>query len=311
VGAEHDVDVRQSWAYSDSVFDVPLLNAVRNPTAVNPDPRLRVIATLRRWPTLHLDAPPGVPKVAGVEPFMALRPFMRRRRTRTPASTSTAPSAAAHRSGDRRRQPPQLLRHGCGVAHRRPQRAAAPLPRQGRGVRRADRRQMAKAMGGIRVERGTGSDEPLWAAARALAAGELVAMMPQGTIPRGRAFFEPELQGRWGAAKLAATSGAPVIPIGIWGTEKVWPRSAKLPNVTNLVRPPLVTIRVGEPVAGLTGDDVDGDTRRIMAAIADLLPPEARERREPTDAELAATFPDGRIPADGGDAELHRRPGTD
>ena len=68
------VDVRQSWAYSDSVYDVPLLNAVRHPTAVNPDPRLRLVAAVRRWPTLHLDAPPGVPKVAGIEPFQAMRP---------------------------------------------------------------------------------------------------------------------------------------------------------------------------------------------------------------------------------------------
>jgi putative phosphoserine phosphatase/1-acylglycerol-3-phosphate O-acyltransferase len=78
-----------------------------------------------------------------------------------------------------------------------------------------------------------------------------------------------------------------------------------------VTRPPRVTIRVGEPVAGLTGDDVDGDTRRIMAAIAELLPPESRWRREPTPAELAATFPNGKVPADGGTAELRRRPGTD
>ena len=44
-----------------------------------------------------------------------------------------------------------------------------------------------------------------------LAAGEVVAIMPQGTIPRGPAFFEPKLKGRWGAARLAHISGAPVI----------------------------------------------------------------------------------------------------
>ena len=62
---------------------------------------------------------------------------------------------------------------------------------------------LATAMGGIRVDRGTGSDEPLEAAADALAGGEVVAIMPEGTIPRGAAFFEPELKGRWGAARLA------------------------------------------------------------------------------------------------------------
>ena len=62
---------------------------------------------------------------------------------------------------------------------------------------------LARAMGGIRVERGTGSDEPLKEAAAALEAGEMVALMPQGTIPRGQAFFDPVLKGRWGAARLA------------------------------------------------------------------------------------------------------------
>ena len=83
--------------------------------------------------------------------------------------------------------------------------------------------QIATAMGGIRVERGTGSDEPLQAAAAALAAGEMVAIMPQGTIPRGLAFFDPVLKGRWGAARLAAMTKVPVIPVGLWGTERVWP----------------------------------------------------------------------------------------
>ena len=74
--------------------------------------------------------------------------------------------------------------------------------------------QMAKAFGGIRVDRGTGSDEPLQEAAEALRAGEVVAIMPQGTIPRGEAFFDPVLKGRWGAARLAHMTRVPVIPVG-------------------------------------------------------------------------------------------------
>ena len=57
---------------------------------------------------------------------------------------------------------------------------------------------LALAVGGIRVDRGTGSDDPLDAAIAALKAGEIVTMMPQGTIPRGPAFFDPELSGRRG-----------------------------------------------------------------------------------------------------------------
>jgi putative phosphoserine phosphatase/1-acylglycerol-3-phosphate O-acyltransferase len=167
---------------------------------------------------------------------------------------------------------------------------------------------LAKALGGIRVERGTGSDEPLEAASTALRAGEIVAIMPQGTIPRGRAFFDPVLKGRWGTARLAAMSGAPVIPMGIWGTEKVWPRNSRLPNIFNVTNPPTVRIRVGPPVE-LPGDGGDADTEAIMAAIVDLLPPAARVRREPTAEELARTLPSG-YEGDP-DTELDRRPGTD
>jgi putative phosphoserine phosphatase/1-acylglycerol-3-phosphate O-acyltransferase len=168
--------------------------------------------------------------------------------------------------------------------------------------------QLAKAMGGIRVERASGSDEPLRHAAEALEAGQMVALMPEGTIPRGKAFFDPELKGRWGAARLAAMTEAPVIPIGVWGTEKVWPRSARLPNILNVTNPPTVQIRVGPPVA-LKYRSVDADTKRIMKAIVALLPDEAREHKEPTREELLRTFPPGYK----GDPEMEttRRPGTD
>jgi len=43
----HGVDVASSYAYSDSIYDMPLLSAVKFPTAVNPDPRLRVVAAVR------------------------------------------------------------------------------------------------------------------------------------------------------------------------------------------------------------------------------------------------------------------------
>jgi putative phosphoserine phosphatase/1-acylglycerol-3-phosphate O-acyltransferase len=168
--------------------------------------------------------------------------------------------------------------------------------------------QLARAMGGIRVERGTGSDEPLREAARALEAGDLVAMMPQGTIPRGRAFFEPELVGRWGAARLAAMTKAPVVPVGLWGTEQVWPRNARVPNVLNVTHPPTVTTRVGEPVK-LYYKSLDADTERIMRALEALLPPESREVREPTPEELARTLPAG-FKGDP-NADTQHRPGRD
>jgi putative phosphoserine phosphatase / 1-acylglycerol-3-phosphate O-acyltransferase len=100
----------------------------------------------------------------------------------------------------------------------------------------------------------------------------------------------------------------PVVPIGLWGTEAVWPRSERVPRVWNVTSPPTVRVRVGDPVE-LELSSPEADTKRMMAAIVDLLPPEARQRREPTPDELARTFPPGHRGDDEG--EPTRRPGMD
>jgi putative phosphoserine phosphatase / 1-acylglycerol-3-phosphate O-acyltransferase len=288
-----EVDLTDSFAYSDSFYDVPLLSSVGFPHAVNPDPRLYLYAVARRWPVLHFDVPPGVPKLAGIEPQQVALQFVR---------PELIPYARFDVDGvDHIPETGPAIIVGNHRSYFDPIAIGFTLARRGRTVRFLGKKevfdaplvgQLARAFGGIRVERGSGDDEPLNAAASALEAGELVAVLPQGTIPRGRAFFDPELKGRWGAARLAAMTGAPVVPLGLWGTEAVWPRSSRVPNVLNVVHPPTVQIRVGSPV-DLGLDDADADTAAIMAAIVDLLPPEAREWREPTDAELAATFPPG------------------
>jgi putative phosphoserine phosphatase / 1-acylglycerol-3-phosphate O-acyltransferase len=314
----HDVDLDVSFAYSDSYYDVPLLSVVGHPRAVNPDPRMMAIAALRRWPVLHLDVPTGVPKFAGVEPQRALMLL---------AQPQLFPWARFRIEGVEKlpRVGPAII-VGNHRSYFDPLAIGFLLAKRGRPVRFLGKKEvfdapivgdLVTAFGGIRVDRGTGSDAPLRAAEDALAAGELVAIMPQGTIPRGAAFFDPVLRGRWGAVRLAHATGAPVIPVGLWGTERVWPRSSKFPDVTNLLRPPTVRIRVGDPVdlAG-PGDDeevsLEADTERMMSAIAALLPPEAREHRDPTVEELARTYPDGRIPDDAAlEHELTRRPGSD
>jgi putative phosphoserine phosphatase/1-acylglycerol-3-phosphate O-acyltransferase len=293
----HAVSVGDSWAYSDSVYDAPLLSAVAHPFAVNPDPRLRVLALARRWPVVFLDVPPGVPKLLGVEPFDVVRLLAR---------SELFPYARFDIDGvdNIPREGPAIV-----VANHRSYFDTAAIglavARAGRPVRFLGKKevfdapvvgQLARALGGIRVERGSGSDRPLIEAERALRAGDLVALMPQGTIPRGREFFDPELRGRPGAARLAAASGAPIVPVGLWGTERVWPRSARVPDVTNVLHPPTVRVRVGAPFR-LAGSGVPGDvaanTERIMSAISDLLPPEAHEAREPTAEELARSVPPG------------------
>ena len=49
--AEHDVDLARSYAYSDSHTDIPMLEMVGHPVAVNPDRVLAQTARDRRWAT--------------------------------------------------------------------------------------------------------------------------------------------------------------------------------------------------------------------------------------------------------------------
>jgi len=306
--AEHNIDLSRSYAYSDAMSDSPLLAAVGHPTAVNPDPALSAMARLQRWPIRWFDVPPGVVKIGGKELQDWFRPLA------TPAafpyvdidiaglenipSTGGAIVAFNHRS--------YFDASVVGMA----------IARSGRAARGLGKKEvfdapiigsMMRAVGGIRVDRGTGSDEPLRAAEDVLRGGELIMLAPEGTIPRGPAFFEPKLKGRWGAARLAAATGVPVIPMGLWGTENVWPRSQRLPNMAPRERPS-VTVTVGQPLH-LAGDDPQIDTDAIMDALIQLLPAVARTERTPTEEELLRTFPPGYT----GDPtkEVDRRPGSD
>lgn len=55
--ADNNESLDHSWFYSDSHNDLPLLNEVTNPVAVNPDEQLRLAAGKNNWPiiTLHND----------------------------------------------------------------------------------------------------------------------------------------------------------------------------------------------------------------------------------------------------------------
>jgi HAD superfamily hydrolase (TIGR01490 family) len=74
LAAEREYDLADSYAYSDSISDTPLLETVGHPTAVNPDRALRKVAIERGWPVLEFRHPvplmrrlrqrPGVPVAA-------------------------------------------------------------------------------------------------------------------------------------------------------------------------------------------------------------------------------------------------------
>jgi putative phosphoserine phosphatase/1-acylglycerol-3-phosphate O-acyltransferase len=292
------VDLAESFAYTDSINDLPMLSAVAHPTAVNPDLALHALAMVRRWPVLHLDVPPGVPTLGGMEAFdvgkRVIRPELFPYARFDIAGTENIPDSG-----------PFIL-----VANHRSYFDVAALAlvvrEKGRPTRFLGKKELfdapvvghlARALGGIPVARAGNASGSLGPAEQVLRAGEGLVVLPQGTIPRGRAFFDPEMKGKTGAARLAASTGAQVIPVGLWNTEAVWPRSSSLPNVVNVLSPPTVRVRVGPPVRGLGlgPDDAVADTERLMAAIAALLPAQARPVHEPTPEELARTYPKGKV----------------
>lgn len=134
---------------------------------------------------------------------------------------------------------------------------------------------LLRGAGQIPVERGGSHAVDALAAARtALEADRAVVVYPEGTIT-----FDPDLwpmHGRTGAARLALSTGCPVVPVGQWGAEEfLHGRATGLPHVW--ARPTLRML-VGAPVPldDLRGRPVDAAvlreaTERIMAALTALV----------------------------------------
>lgn len=54
---EHGYDLQESFAYSDSITDLPMLEVVGHPFVVNPDKGLRRVAAEKHWPVLEFKRP--------------------------------------------------------------------------------------------------------------------------------------------------------------------------------------------------------------------------------------------------------------
>jgi len=52
---EHEIDLEASYAYSDSISDLPMLRAVGNPVAVNPDQPLGELAKAEGWRVMRFE----------------------------------------------------------------------------------------------------------------------------------------------------------------------------------------------------------------------------------------------------------------
>src|SRR5699024_4688335 len=105
-----------------------------------------------------------------------------------------------------------------------------------------------------------------------LRAGELVGVFPEATISRSF-----EIKGfKSGAVRMAAEAGVPILPVTIWGSQRVWTKG--LPK--NMVRPGVpILMEVGEPVQA-TGpvDACTEDLRSRMQATLERLQDEYARR---------------------------------
>jgi 1-acyl-sn-glycerol-3-phosphate acyltransferase len=110
----------------------------------------------------------------------------------------------------------------------------------GTGVKGSLSRWFFSSLGHVPVHRGKGRDAraALDTAAEVLARGDAFAIYPEGT----RSLDGMLHRGRTGVARMALESGAPVVPVGIIGTDKVQPVGSRFPKIVP------VTVRFGEPL---------------------------------------------------------------
>lgn len=137
---------------------------------------------------------------------------------------------------------------------------------EGRGFSGWVSRSFFTSIGAIAVHRGAGQAalDALDQQRRLLDEGSAVALYPEGT----RSLDGRLYKGRTGVAFLALETGAPVVPVGLVGTDKVMPVGAKMPSLSERI-----TVKFGEPLdLAHHGPASSGRARRaatdeIMAAI--------------------------------------------
>ena len=122
------------------------------------------------------------------------------------------------------------------------------------------------ALGGIPVERRRGDLDAVASAARALEGGAAVAIFPQGTV-LGRA----DRPWQRGAARLALTTGAPIVPVAIVGAAEVLRPRTRIPRLAQVrvvIGSPIVVARTTPTIPA--SRELTGRIRDTVHALSDL-----------------------------------------
>jgi 1-acyl-sn-glycerol-3-phosphate acyltransferase len=131
----------------------------------------------------------------------------------------------------------------------------------------------------IPIRRGERDQGALDVAIETIRGGALAGIFPEGTVNP-----EPEaglMRGRKGAARLALATDAPVVPVGIWGTQARWPKLG-----LHLRRPwrPVVAISYGEPIPPKGDAGSAADVQAFADVITDAIAAQAERARELAEA---------------------------
>ena len=122
---------------------------------------------------------------------------------------------------------------------------------------------LMRGMKHISVDRESGSSSFV-AALRALRAGELVGIFPEGTTSRS---FEVE-DLKSGAVRLSMGAGVPIIPVAIWGTQRIFTKKRK-PDFKRRKHP--IHVVFGEPYFVPRGSDVEAAEIELKEKMVKLL----------------------------------------
>ena len=122
---------------------------------------------------------------------------------------------------------------------------------------------LMRGMHHICVDRNSGSASFV-AALRALRAGEIVGIFPEGTI--SVSFEIKELKS--GAVRLAMAAGVPVIPTIVWGSQRIWTKKVK----RNLRREKIpIIVEFGEPLYFDKQSDVEASETLLRETMITIL----------------------------------------